>query len=153
MRYQLRSPLSVQPTVDSCMQLRWKCGTIPCTIAGAFSAWTPGLSCLSYLFYHCTRSLEHACILHVILVSARGSEMRTRREGASGRRMSQASQDSSGHFLSTRADLVIRSKRVGSHYELAFPNVCRTAVRYITSNITSHHLTTCHCSHVSYSHA
>ena len=54
--------------------------------------------------------------------------------------MSQASQDSSGHFLSTRADRVIRSKCVGSHHELAFPNVCRTAVRYITSNITSHHL-------------
>ena len=87
------------------------------------------LSFMSCIVYHCTRSLEHACMSHVILVSAQGSEMRTRKEGASGRRIGQALQIFGGPFLSTRAVRIFLVLRVDSDHEPAFPYVRCTSIR------------------------
>ena len=64
------------------------------------------LLCMSCLVDHCTRSLGHASMPHIILVSVRGGEMRTRREGASGRRISLALHVFGGLFPSTLADRI-----------------------------------------------
>lgn len=67
------------------------------------------LLCMSCLVDHCTRSLGHASMPHIILVSVRGGEMRTRREGASGRRISLALHVFGGLFPSTLADRIFWS--------------------------------------------
>ena len=85
---QLRSPHSVHPATEYCIPMCCQCGRIPFTSAGACSAWTLCLACHASL----VNALGPSSMLripHVILESARGSEMRMRKEGASGRRISQ----------------------------------------------------------------